>query len=131
MVVERWRGAIVIPHVILNSQSVKPGKMGGERGYNGAKHVKGRERHLVVDTLRLPLGISVTAANVHDTEGGQRALRSTHHLLRGYPFKKLYADGRYKGEQFSDFVTRNFNLANTIISGNRAQELKTFVPVQQ
>ena len=105
--------------------------MGGERGYDGGKHVKGRKRHLVVDTLGLPLGLSVTPANIHDTRGGQNALRRTHRFLRGHPFKKLYADGGYRGEPFAQFVSRNFQRAKVIISGNPAQKFKAFLPVSQ
>jgi putative transposase len=53
-----------------NSQSVKTTRVGGEqRGYEGGKKVKGRKRHLLVDTQGLVLTVRVHSAKVQDREG--------------------------------------------------------------
>ncbi len=50
----------------VDSQSVKTTATGGERGYDGAKKISGRKRHIFVDTLGLLLAVTVTAASVDD-----------------------------------------------------------------
>ena len=59
---------------VLDSQSVRTTEQGGPRGYDGAKNLCGRKRHLLVDTLGLVLLVVVTEANVQDRDGARTLL---------------------------------------------------------
>jgi putative transposase len=55
---------------IVDSQSVRTTGVGGtERGFDPAKKVEGRKRHLLVDTEGLLLGVRVHSARVPDADG--------------------------------------------------------------
>jgi putative transposase len=61
--------------LIIGSQSVKA-SFGESRGYDGFKKVRGRKRHILVDTLGIVFAVRVSPANVGDVDEGLTLLRS-------------------------------------------------------
>jgi len=80
---------------VLDSQSVRTSPQGGPSGYDGAKKVKGRKRHLVTDTLGLVLAVVITTADVQDRDGAEPAVAVA--MAKYASLQKLYVDGGYSG----------------------------------
>jgi transposase len=87
---------------ILDSQSVKSDPHGGVVGYDAAKRIKGRKRHILVDTMGLLLGVLVTPANVTERGGAQELLARS---LGWFAWLRLlWVDGGYIGDTFAEWV---------------------------
>ncbi len=80
---------------IIDAQSVKTTRRGGVRGFDGGKRVKGRKRHIVVDTLGLVWGVVVHSASEHDSQRAPDVLARLRGLVPR--LRLVLADAGYRG----------------------------------
>lgn len=116
---------------ILDSQSVKTATPAAiEVGYDAAKQVKGRKRHLLVDTLGLILMVVVTAANVPERSGAKLVLERLHQIRFWVQrLAVIWADGGYKGQQMMQWVMDRYRWVFQSVLRN--EHVKSFVPIAQ
>jgi len=81
---------------ILDSQSVKTAETPGVRGYDAAKKVKGRKRHILVDTIGLLMIVVVHTTNIQDRDGAKLVLEQ----VKGtFPrLQLIWTDAGYSGK---------------------------------
>ncbi len=73
-------------------------------GFDVHTHVKGRKRHLLVDTLGLPLSVYGTPADMHDIQDAQGARRQLAGLKYVVPrLKHMWADAAYRGQELAEW----------------------------
>ena len=97
---------------IVDSQSVKTTEVGGDVGFDAGKLVKGRKRHIAVDTLGLLLVVVVTAASLPEANSapviGPKLREKSSRL------EKIWADGGYK-EQFIEWFAAKCKILVEIV----------------
>jgi putative transposase len=86
----------------LDSQSVKTTEVGGIKGFDAGKKVKGRKRHIVVDTLGLLIAVVVSSAKVQDYHGAKPILEKIKD--RCPRLKVVWVDGIYEKQWLIDWV---------------------------
>lgn len=112
----------------IDSQSVKTPAAGGDSGFDNGKKVKGRKRHIWVDSMGLLLAVLVTTADVHDARAAGDLLhrRVWDELPR---LEVVYADNSYRAEYLQEEV---FELAPfTLHVVSRPKDAEGFVRLPQ
>ena len=93
--------------------------MGGEqRGYDGGKKVKGRKRHILVDTEGFVLKLKVHSAKVMDYEGIKMLLRRANEPIPR--LRHLWLEAGYRGEdKGADWVQKTLGGSGDLVERPR------------
>lgn len=98
---------------VIDSQSVKTTEAGGPRGFDAAKKIKGRKRHIVTDTTGLLVGAELHRADIQDRDGAPLVIAAIHDL---FPWlRHLFADSAYAGEKLRRALTKFGNWTIEIV----------------
>ena len=110
---------------VIDSQSVKTTEEAAPEtcGYDAGKQVKGRKRHLLVDTLGLPIKVIVLTASVQDRDGAQMLFSQVRQSLSR--LQKVWADAIYAGPQLEEWLKAKCHWVLEIVK--RPEALKGFV----
>lgn len=110
---------------VIDSQSVRSALPQSQKGIDGHKRIKGIKRQIVVDSQGLPLAISTTTANVHDSKGAPEVLRI---LAELYPTISLVkADNGYQGS-LKAIIDQPINIELRCVKSNFGTS--DFVPLE-
>jgi len=113
----------------VDSQTVKTTELGGEHGYDGAKKINGRKRHVVVDTLGLVLAVVVTAGNVDDGVGAQKVVGKLD--LETLPrLETIFGDNKYHNHEYYEWLEKHSQGKWHMEISSRPAGAKEFKPLR-
>jgi putative transposase len=111
----------------VDSQTVKTaGQPATDTGYDGAKKITGRKRHLAVDTLGLLLAVVVTSAAVDDAAAAPGVLGQL--TAEKYPrLQVVWADSKYHNHKLRGWIDEDPGRTWTLEVKRRPKGAKGFV----
>ncbi|NEX23109.1 IS5 family transposase [Thiorhodococcus mannitoliphagus] len=106
---------------IIDSQSVKGTQESSiESGFDGGKLVKGRKRHIVVDTMGCLLVVCVHAANIFDGKAARQVFTRLFVLLESV--KLIWADCGYAGRELFEWVLAEFDCILEVVKRRKGKK---------
>jgi putative transposase len=88
---------------VIDSQTVKTTESGGPRGFDPAKRMKGRKRHLVTDTEGSLLVVQVHPADIQDNHGAVPLLKAARRAFAR--LRHIFADRVYRGPKLLNAIS--------------------------
>lgn len=112
-----------------DSQSVKTTPQGGVKGFDNGKKVKGRKRHIWVDSMGLLLAVLVTAADVHDSRAGCDLFHARVWEEELPRLEVVYTDSHYTAHYLDEEVFSWSPFRRVVVS--RPEDAEGFVKLPQ